>query len=70
MLISILIPVFNEESSIKEILTKIMTKASDEFADMVFAIQKEVEKLEKDVSRTVSRKKVEKAGFFWSDYNS
>jgi hypothetical protein len=54
---------------IKEILVKIMTKAGSEFADMVFAIQKEIEKLEKDVNQTLDHVKFEKRGSFWSDYN-
>lgn len=53
---------------IKEILTKIMMKANGEFADMLFAIKKEIEKLEKDVDNTLHHGKIEKRGAFWGDY--
>lgn len=55
---------------IKDILTKVMTKANSEFGDMVFVIQKEIEKLQKNVDLTLQNQPIEKRSDFWHNYDS
>lgn len=55
---------------IKEVLIKIMTKANAEFGDMVFIIQKELEKLQKDVESNLPNQTIEKRSDFWHNYDS
>lgn len=54
---------------IKDLLTKIMVKANSEFSDMVFAIKREIEKLQKELDHATIPVKFEKRSDIWNDYN-